>query len=308
MVNVKKLIRQIAATDISVLIRGESGTGKEIVADVIHQLSNRREGPLVKISCAAIPENLLESELFGYERGAFTGAVNSKPGKFELAHGGSLFLDEIAEMSPQLQAKLLRVLQDGRFQRVGGTKDIQVDVRVMSATHVDVANAIKDGRFREDLFYRLNVMSISVPPLRQRREDIPLLVNHFLRKHASRMQKSVTRIEPQAMEELLTHTWPGNVRELENVLQRAIAMATGDTILAFQIAPATDAEGLPSVPIGPSITIPLGTPLSKIEERVIAETLKHCEGVKEKAAKMLGVSSRTLQRRHAEQEGDDATS
>jgi two-component system response regulator HydG len=307
MVSVKKLIRQIAATDISVLIRGESGTGKEIVADVIHQLSSRKDGPIVKISCAAIPENLLESELFGYERGAFTGAVNSKPGKFELAHGGTLLLDEIAEMSPQLQAKLLRVLQDGRFQRVGGTKDIQVDVRVLSATHVDISKAIKDGKFREDLLYRLNVMSITLPSLRQRREDIPLLAIHFLNKHAPRMQKEVHTIAPPAMEELLAHPWPGNVRELENVMQRALAMVNGDTIVAFQMAPVTDAESIPTTPIGPAITIPLGTPLSEIEDRVIEETLKHCGGVKEKAAKMLGVSSRTLQRRSSEKPSEEQT-
>ena len=302
MLAVKKLIRQIASTDISILIRGESGTGKEIVADVVHQLSERREGPLVKISCAAIPENLLESELFGYERGAFTGAVNSKPGKFELAHGGSLFLDEIAEMSPQLQAKLLRVLQDGRFQRVGGTKDLQVDVRIMSATHVDIGKAIKEGRFREDLFYRLNVMSVGLPPLRQRRDDIPLLANHFLTKHATRMQKDVRSIAPSAMDELIAHPWPGNARELENVVQRALAMATTDRIEGFQIAPSTETEPLPVSEFGPSITIPLGTPLSEIEERVIQETLKQCGGVKEKAAKILGVSSRTLQRRFSEKE------
>jgi two-component system response regulator HydG len=206
-------------------------------------------------------------------------------------------------MSPQLQAKLLRVLQDGRFQRVGGTKDTQVDVRILSATHVDISRAIKEGEFREDLFYRLNVMSIVLPALRARRDDIPLLANHFLRKHASRMQKTVTNIAPEAMEELMAHSWPGNARELENIVQRAIAMSTTDTIMGFQVTPATEvADALPLSPLGASISIPLGTPLDQIEERVINETLKHCGGVKEKAAKLLGVSSRTLQRRSAEKE------
>lgn len=304
MQQVKQLVRKMASIDVSVLIRGESGTGKEIVADLIHQLSERKERSIVKISCAAIPENLLESELFGYERGAFTGAVSSKPGKFELAHGGTLFLDEIAEMSPQLQAKLLRVLQDGRFQRVGGTKDIQVDVRILSATHVDIGKAIKDGKFREDLYYRLNVMTITLPALRQRREDIPLLANHFLGKHATRMHKEVRTIAPSAMEELIAYPWPGNVRELENVVQRAIAMASDDTVTGFHLAPTVEGEAVPANPMGPSITIPLGTPLSEIEERVIHETLRLCDGVKEKAAKLLGVSSRTLQRRFAEKEGE----
>ena len=198
MVAVKKLIRQIAPTDVSALVQGESGTGKEVVADVIHNLSQRRDNAIVKISCAAIPETLLESELFGYERGAFTGAAGSKPGKFELADGGTLFLDEISEMSPQLQAKLLRVLQDGRFQRLGSVKDVQVNVRVISATHVDIHKAIAEGEFREDLFYRLNVVNVTLPALRQRADDIPLLAEHFLKKYAARMQKDVHAIAPKA--------------------------------------------------------------------------------------------------------------
>src|ERR1043166_4105155 len=196
MIEIKKLVRQIAPTDVSVLIQGESGTGKEVVADMLHGLSLRCDKPIVKISCAAIPEALLESELFGYERGAFTGAAGSKPGKFELADGGTLFLDEIAEMSPALQAKLLRVLQDGRFQRLGSTKDIQVDVRIISATHVDLPAAIAEKEFREDLYYRLNVVHVDLPPMRERRDDIPLLADHFLHKYAARMQKNVTGIAP----------------------------------------------------------------------------------------------------------------
>ncbi len=301
MMVVKKLIRQIAPTDVSVLIQGESGTGKEVVADVIHALSPRRDQPIVKISCAAIPETLLESELFGYERGAFTGAANTKAGKLELADGGSLFLDEIAEMSPQLQAKLLRVLQDGRFQRLGSTRDLQIDVRIISASHVDIPQSIAEKRFREDLYYRLNVVHIALPPLRNRPEDIPLLASFFLNKYAARMHKTVRAIAPAALDQLLAHPWPGNVRELENAIQRAIAVATDDTISAFILcAPvpgSVPAAGIQAY--GPSGTISVGTPLEKMEERLIAETLAICAGDKEKAAKMLGVSSRTLYRRSA---------
>jgi two-component system response regulator HydG len=296
MVAVKKLIRQIASTDVTVLVQGESGSGKEVAADVLHNLSLRRDKPIVKISCAAIPETLLESELFGYERGAFTGAAGSKPGKFELADGGTLFLDEIAEMSPQLQAKLLRVLQDGQFQRLGSTRNIQVDVRVISATHVDIHQAIAEKKFREDLYYRLNVVNVTLPPLRQRTEDIPLLVEHFLRKYAVRMRKDVRTVAPAAMEQLLSHSWPGNVRELENAMQRAIALAPGDTIQSFQLVllPVGSATGQS---LGPSVTIPIGLPMAEAEERIINAALTHCSGDKEKAAKLLGISSRTLYRR-----------
>ena len=295
MVTVKKLLRQIAPTDVSVLIQGESGTGKEVVADVIHNLSHRRDNAIVKISCAAIPETLLESELFGYERGAFTGAAGSKPGKFELADDGTLFLDEIAEMSPQLQAKLLRVLQDGRFQRLGSTKDIQVDVRVISATHVDIHKAISEKRFREDLYYRLNVVNVALPPLRQRREDIPLLADHFLKKYAARMRKDVRSMAPEAVDQLVGHSWPGNVRELENAMQRAIAGVSGEIIQSFQLTML--AVGSATVNLGPSVAVPIGMTMAEAEERIINETLKQCNGDKEKAAKLLGVSSRTLYRR-----------
>jgi two-component system response regulator HydG len=298
MVEIKKLVRQIAPTDVSVLIQGESGTGKEVIADMLHGQSTRRDKPIVKISCAAIPETLLESELFGYERGAFTGAAGSKPGKFELADGGTLFLDEIAEMSPALQAKLLRVLQDGRFQRLGGTKEIQTDVRIISATHVDLPAAIAERKFREDLYYRLNVIHLDLPPLRERREDIPLLADHFLKKYAARMQKNVTGIAPVALEQLLAHSWPGNVRELENVMQRALAVAGGAMVESFQLFHIgnTTSSGKPS---GPSVNVPIGATLAEAEEVLIRETLKIVAGDKEKAAKMLGVSSRTLYRRGA---------
>ena len=298
MVALKKLVRQIAATDVTVLIQGESGTGKEVVADVIHALSERRARPIVKISCAAIPETLLESELFGYERGAFTGASGTKPGKFELAHGGTLFLDEIAEMSPQLQAKLLRVLQDGRVQRLGSTREIQSDVRLISATHVAIEKAIEENRFRSDLYYRLNVVQLLLPALRERREDIPLLADHFLKKYCLRMQKEVRTIAPEAIAQLVAHPWPGNVRELENTIQRALAVTTGDTIHSFQLTPppgTTGRDGPGS--FGPSVTISIGTRLADADERLITETLRLCEGDKEQAAKLLGISSRTLYRR-----------
>jgi two-component system response regulator HydG len=295
MVAVKKLVRQIAPTDVSVLIQGESGTGKEVVADMLHSLSARKDRPIVKISCAAIPETLLESELFGYERGAFTGAAGSKPGKFELADGGTLFLDEIAEMSPALQAKLLRVLQDGRFQRLGSTKEIQVDIRLISATHVDLPAAIAEKKFREDLYYRLNVVHVALPALRERRDDIALLADFFLKKYATRMQKKVAGIAPVALEQLLAHRWPGNVRELENTMQRALAVTAGATIENFQLLHAgVTVAGKTS---GPTVTVPIGTPLADIENTVIRETLKLVAGDKEQAAKLLGISSRTLYRR-----------
>lgn len=298
MVAVKKLLRQVAPTDVTVLVQGESGTGKEIVADVLHALSPRRDKPIVKISCAAIPETLLESELFGYERGAFTGAAGSKPGKFELADGGTLFLDEIAEMSPQLQAKLLRVLQDGRFQRLGSTRDIQIDVRVVSATHVSLTEAIAEKKFRDDLYYRLNVVHIELPSLRARRDDIPLLADHFLKKYAARMQKDVRAIAPVALDQLTLHSWPGNVRELENAIQRALAVAAGATIERFELISAGQ-RGAGETATGPTITLPVGVTLAEAEERLIQDTLRQCGGDKEKAAKILGVSSRTLYRRDA---------
>ena len=205
--------------------------------------SDRADKPLLKISCAAIPETLLESELFGYERGAFTGAAGAKPGKFELADGGTLLLDEIAEMSPQLQAKLLRVLQDGEFQRLGGTRNLKTDVRLLTATHEDILARIAGNQFRHDLYYRINTVQVSLPALRERREDIPLLARHFLAKFAAEMRREVQVITPKALDQLCAHSWPGNVRELEHVIQRAVALATGDTITSFTFAPAVSGAG-----------------------------------------------------------------
>jgi two-component system response regulator HydG len=300
MLAVKRLVRQIATTDVSVLIQGETGTGKEVVADILHALSPRRDKPMVKISCAAIPEALLESELFGFERGAFTGAAAAKAGKFELAQGGTLFLDEIAEMSPPLQAKLLRVLQDGRFQRLGSTRDLQIDFRLVSATHVDIPKAIGEKTFRADLYYRLNVVALTLPALRDRRTDIPLLADCLLQKYAARMRKPVRGIAPEAMEQLLAHAWPGNVRELENVIQSALATATDDLIRAFALM--AQSQGPAGAAPARALTIPIGTPLAAAEEQLIHETLKECGGDKQRAAQLLGVSERTLYR-HVPQPG-----
>jgi nitrogen regulation protein NR(I) len=225
-----QVVEKVADTPSTVLITGESGTGKELIARALHDNSSRRNGPFIKINCAAIPKTLMESELFGYEKGAFTGAVGSKPGRFELAHGGSLFLDEIGEIPVEMQVKLLRVLQESEFERVGGIKTIKVDVRLITATNRDLAAEIVSGGFREDLFYRLNVVPIHLPPLRDRKEDIPLLVDHFIARFNERLKKQITHIEPEAIDRLLTHQWPGNIRELENVIERTILFCEGSSI------------------------------------------------------------------------------
>jgi two-component system response regulator HydG len=301
---VKQIIRQIAPTNVGVLITGESGTGKEIVADAIHLLSDRHDKPLRKISCAAIPDTLLESELFGHERGAFTGATAAKPGKFELANGGTLLLDEIAEMSPQLQAKLLRVLQDGSFQRLGSGKELHADVRLLSATHTDISKAIAAGKFRSDLYYRINTIEISLPPLRERGEDILLLAEHFLRNSASEMGKEVHSIAPAALDQLRGHSWPGNVRELEHVIQRAVALASGDTITQFSFAPPAGgmADTASSRPDGPVISIPIGTTVDDATKRLVEATIRFCGGNKLKAARILGIPARTMYRHFSDSE------
>jgi len=222
MARVVEMIEQVADTDVTVLIEGESGVGKELVARALHDQSSRKTMPFIKVNCAALPEELLESELFGYERGAFTGAYRRKPGKFELAHGGTIFLDEIAEISPSLQAKLLQVLQDGEFARLGGRRDIQVDVRVLVATNKNLEEHVRSGRFREDLYYRLNVLNIHVPPLRERTEEIPILIQYFLEKYSRKYDKSIPTLSREASDLLLNHDWPGNVRELENMIKRLV--------------------------------------------------------------------------------------
>jgi len=227
---IKEMIEQVADTDITVLIRGESGTGKELVARALYTFSSRTENPFIKVNCAALPKELLESELFGYEKGAFTGAHQSKPGKFEFANQGSIFLDEISEMHPSLQAKILQVLQDGQFSRLGGQNDVRVDVRILASTNKNLEEEVKAKRFREDLFYRLNVINIQLPPLRERKEEIPLLVKHFIEKYSSHYNKKSRALYKRTMNIFMKYDWPGNVRELENIIKRIIILGNEDTI------------------------------------------------------------------------------
>ena len=287
---------QVAPTDASVMLVGESGTGKGLLARALHRRSRRSEGPLVTVNCAAIPENLLESELFGHEAGAFTGATSRKEGRFDLAQGGTLFLDEITEMSPALQVKLLRVLQEGEYERVGGTKTLNADARIISASNQDVAALVKAGGFRADLFYRLNVIQLRVPALRERIDDIPLLASHFLALYAEKNEKQVRGIQPKAMERLIAHHWPGNVRELENALERSVVLCRTEVIEVNDLPPA-----LRQAQQGPShMSFEMGTPLKDIERSMIEETLRQCGGDRKLAASLLGITSRTIYRREAE--------
>ncbi len=283
-------IRMVAPTEATVLILGESGTGKELVADAIHHNSPRASNPLIKVNCAALPESLLESELFGHEKGSFTGAVSRREGRFKLADSGSLFLDEIGEMSFTLQAKLLRVIQDKTFERVGGTETIAVDVRLIVATNKDLDNEVKEGRFREDLFYRLNVIPITLPPLRERREDIPVLAEHFLTIISERNKKGLRGFSPSAMDLLTRNQWKGNVRELENVVERAVIMTRGELIQPEDL-PANLRPGESDEPIG----VTPGRPLSEVEKEAIIKTLELTGGNRTEAAKLLGIGRRTLQ-------------
>jgi DNA-binding NtrC family response regulator len=285
------LIRRIAKTDASVLITGESGTGKELVALTIHELSPRVKGPFVPINSSAIPEHLLESEMFGHEKGAFTGATSARPGCFELAHEGTLFLDEIAEMPIGLQPKLLRVLEDGRVRKLGGQKEFQFDVRIVSATNQPPSKAIGDNRLREDLYYRLNVFSIELPPLRERVEDIPLLANHFIselnRKHGARIEG----VKGSAMESLNRYPWPGNARELRNVLERAVVMTGEGWIDSFNLP--SDVQKLESVS-GQEISLPMGISAAEVEKQLILQTLETVGGNKAEAARRLGLDVKTI--------------
>jgi two-component system response regulator HydG len=287
------LVRQVASSAATVLIQGESGTGKEVIANAVHHGSPRRDRPFIKVNCAALPETLLESELFGYERGAFTGAVSRKEGRFELADGGTLFMDEIGELSPATQAKLLRVLQAGEFERVGGTRTLKVDVRLVAATNADLASLVREKRFREDLYYRLNVITIQLPPLRERREDIPLLAHHFLRSFASKNAKPIVGFSEDTVDILQTYAWPGNVRELENVIERAVVLTRSS-----MISPADLPETLTgSDQAARHLVISIGTPLEEVENRLIDETLRYTKGDKTLAAKLLGIATRTIYRR-----------
>ncbi|MGE5576243.1 MAG: sigma-54-dependent transcriptional regulator [Syntrophothermus sp.] len=284
------LIHRAAGSNARVLILGESGTGKELVAGAIHHNSSRQNNAFVQVSCAAIPETLLESELFGYEKGAFTGAISRKLGRFELADGGTLFLDEVGEMSLATQVKLLRVLQEGDFQRLGGNKTIRVDVRIIAATNRDLQRAMSGGSFREDLFYRLNVLPIQVPPLRERREDIPLLVSHFL-DNGRRDGAPPPQVSQAAMAMLMDYHWPGNVRELENVIERALVLGGGGTIEPQHLPP----EILNHGEKGNRVVLAVGISLREAEREMIVKTLDYTRGNRAKAAGILGISLRALQ-------------
>jgi len=286
-----QVVEQAAPTSASVLIWGESGTGKELVAQTIHQLSPRNGSPFVPINCAAIPETLLESEIFGHEKGAFTGAVDRREGCFELADRGTLFLDEIAEMTPATQVKLLRVLQERRFRRLGGRQEQSVDVRVIAATNVVPADAVKTGKLREDLYYRLNVFAIDLPPLRARKEDLPLLIQSFLTEFNQRNNKNVSALDSAAMRILEQYNWPGNVRELRNVIERAVILATGEFIEEKHLPPLV--ADSPEV-AKPSLSIAPGTTVEEAERRLILMTLEHTRDNKTRAAEILGISLKTL--------------
>jgi DNA-binding NtrC family response regulator len=298
-------VERVAPANSTVLLGGESGVGKDLVARAIHQHSRRAAGPFIKINCTAIPENLLESELFGYEKGAFTGATSSKPGKFELADKGTIFLDEIGDVPAVIQVKLLRVLQEREFERLGGTKTLKVDVRVVAATNQDLRAALEEGTFREDLYYRLNVVPINIPPLREHKEDIPYLVDHFIARFARESGKTLTGITPAAMKLLTDFHWPGNIRELENIIERAVALSTGTVIdvadIRLDFAPSKPGGAyIPSVAAhgggGPPFP-PDGVTLEQFEDEIVKEALRRANGNKSQAARRLGLSRNALRYR-----------
>ena len=288
-----QVLEQAAPTPASMLILGESGTGKELVAQTIHQLSPRAHAPFVALNCAAIPDTLLESEIFGHERGAFTGATDRRSGCFELADRGTLFLDEIAEMTPATQVKLLRVLQERKFRRLGGRTEQEVDVRVLAATNIDPVVAIREGRLREDLYYRLNVFTISLPPLRDRRDDLPLLIQAFIDEFNARDNRSVRTVSPAAMRQLDQYEWPGNVRELRNVIERATILAKGELIEPAHL-PVMGAVAAAAAPSALGLTIAPGMTVDEAEQKLIMATLDSSGGNKTRAAEMLGISLKTL--------------
>ncbi len=286
------VVSQVAPTKASVLITGESGVGKELVADAIHELSNRSKGPFIKVHCAALTASLLESELFGHEKGSFTGAVKDKRGRFELADGGTIFLDEIGEIDAATQVKLLRVLQEKQFERVGGEKSITVDVRIVCATNRDLLKEIEKGTFREDLYYRLNVVHLEVPPLRERKDDIPLLMTSFLAQFNKENNRSVEGFSNQAKHALLSYEWPGNIRELRNSIESAVVLARG-TIIDLEDLPLTVSKAQSST----TLSLEVGVTLSEAEKQLIIATLAQCGGNKTKAADVLGIGRKTLHRK-----------
>ncbi|HTB21522.1 MAG TPA: sigma 54-interacting transcriptional regulator [bacterium] len=296
-----QLVDRAARIDANVLILGENGTGKELVARAIHRLGPRSQGPFVAVNCAALPETLLESELFGHEKGAFTGAAAARPGRFELAAGGTLFLDEIGDLMPSLQVKLLRVVQEKAFERLGGTRTLRPDFRLIAATHQDLRKAVVEGSFREDLFYRLFVLPIELAPLRERVEDIPLLVDHFLRRFAARGKRRVQRLSPAAMDRLQGHAWPGNVRELENCVERAVAMHEGEILQAgdFQLSSLEAPRGVPAAPAGPAPALGNWKPVEAAEREALLKALRQKGRKVDSVARGLGLSRATLYRKMA---------
>jgi len=296
MMRLMETVAQVAPSEATVLIAGESGTGKEMIAGAIHFNSPRKDGPFVKINCAAITETLLESELFGHEKGAFTGAYRQKEGRFRQAHGGSLFLDEISEMSLAMQVKLLRVLQEREITRVGGEEVIKVDVRIIAATNTDLAREIEEGRFREDLYYRLNVVALEMPPLRERREDIPLLAQHFLEALSKENRKNIKGFTPQAMDRLVKYDWPGNVRELMNAVERGVVLSRSP-YLDEEVLSLISSDELSSQDISSGDGLNADMPLDEVEKATILKTLESAGGNKSEAARRLGITRRTLHKR-----------
>jgi len=292
MLDVFRLVEQVAPSQASILITGESGTGKELIAQAIHQRSPRRDAPFIKVSCAALPETLLESELFGHERGAFTGALSRRAGRFEIAAGGTVLLDEIGDVPLGMQVKLLRFLQERQFERLGGNRTLTVDVRVIAATHRDLTGLIREGKFREDLYYRLDVIEIHMPALRERVQDIPLLAEFFIKKFSSANRKRVTGLSDDAMAALMAYNWPGNVRELEHALERAVILAPGETLDA-PLFPTLPSPGPARSPGGGPV-VP-GATLEEIEKEAILRTLESVGGSTSRAAAILGISPRTIQ-------------
>ena len=286
------MVRRVADSKASVLITGESGVGKELIANALHNLSSRKDKPLIKVHCAALTESLLESELFGHEKGAFTGAISRKRGRFELAHGGSIFLDEIGEIDQNIQIKLLRVLQEKEFERVGGEETIQVDSRVIAATNKDLVEQIKKKQFREDLYYRLNVVHIHLPPLRERKDDIPLMVTQFLQEFAEENNKNIIGIDAKARRLLYSYDWPGNIRQLRNCIESAVVMSQGDTIQVEDLPPTIgESRGENAV------HIPLGITMAEAEKVIILENLAFFKGNKSKTADSLGIGRKTIHRK-----------
>jgi two-component system, NtrC family, response regulator AtoC len=298
MQEVYKTVGRVAASDATVMIAGETGTGKELVATVIHRNSGYSGGPLIKVNCAALPETLLESELFGHEKGAFTGAINQRKGRFELAHKGTIFLDEVGEMTLATQKKLLRVLQEREFERVGGSVSVKVDTRVIAATNKVLMQEVREGRFREDLFYRLNVIAIYLPPLRDRKEDIPLLVEHFLDKHRYSSSSAPARISSSAIQVLMEHDWPGNVRELENIIERAVVLSQGSVITDEHVSFSSADQGhIIDIAQRVRTRATLRDVQQEVEKQMLIEALKQSDGDQVAAADTIGMELREFQQR-----------